>query len=104
MATFATGVAQSFLGLQWFCVPVNLRLFAMALLIIIMSIFALFTAVVASSKGHDYGPWATGGFLFGPIALVAACGLPDLKIYTCLGISHSERKTLSSLRSLSKNL
>ena len=38
-----------------------------------------YTGSVASSKGHDVGPWALGGFLLGPFALLACLGLPDLK-------------------------
>ena len=38
-----------------------------------------YTGNVASSKGHDAGPWTVGGLLLGPLALLAALGLPDLK-------------------------
>jgi hypothetical protein len=41
---------------------------------------AAYSGQVASSKGHDAGPWALGGFLLGPLALLAAVGLPDLKL------------------------
>lgn len=44
----------------------------------------LFAASVAGSKGHDYFSWLFGGFVFGPIALLAAVGLPDLKLRTAL--------------------
>ena len=40
---------------------------------------AFFTSAVAGIKGHDDGPWMIGGFFFGPLALLAAVGLPDLK-------------------------
>ncbi len=40
---------------------------------------ASYTGSVASAKGHDVGPWALGGFLLGPFALLASLGLPDLK-------------------------
>jgi hypothetical protein len=46
---------------------------------IIWLIFCGYTGVVAGSKGHDVTPWTVGGLLFGPIALLAAVGLPDLK-------------------------
>jgi len=36
-----------------------------------------FTANVASSKGWDGPSWFLGGFLFGPLALLAAVGMPD---------------------------
>ncbi len=41
---------------------------------------AAYSGQVASSKGHDPVPWALGGFLLGPLALLAAVGLPDLKL------------------------
>jgi len=40
---------------------------------------AFFAYAVADSKGHDGTPWSVGGLLFGPLALLAAVGLPDLK-------------------------
>jgi hypothetical protein len=40
---------------------------------------ASYAGSVASSKGHDGWPWALGGFLLGPFALLASLGLPDLK-------------------------
>jgi len=40
---------------------------------------ATFTLAVAESKGHDGTPWSVGGLFFGPLALLAAVGLPDLK-------------------------
>lgn len=40
---------------------------------------AFFTFALADSKGHDGTPWSVGGLLFGPLALLAAVGLPDLK-------------------------
>ena len=39
---------------------------------------ALYTAKVAQTKGCSTGPWLIGGFLFGPVALLAAVGWPDL--------------------------
>lgn len=50
-----------------------------SLLLIFWLISCGYTGVVASSKGHDTTSWAVGGFLFGPVALLAAAGLPDLK-------------------------
>lgn len=40
---------------------------------------AFFTFTVAESKGHDPYSWMAGGFFLGPLALLAAVGLPDLK-------------------------
>lgn len=41
---------------------------------------AIYSGNLASSKGHDSAPWAIGGLLLGPLALLAAIGLPDLKL------------------------
>jgi len=40
---------------------------------------AFFAYAVADSKGHDGTPWSVGGLLFGPLALLAAVGLSDVK-------------------------
>jgi hypothetical protein len=40
---------------------------------------AFYSANIVSAKGYDVGLWALGGFLLGPLALLAAVGLPDLK-------------------------
>jgi hypothetical protein len=37
----------------------------------------LYTAKVSSEKGYNGFSWGLGAFLFGPIALIAAVGLPD---------------------------
>jgi hypothetical protein len=34
---------------------------------------------IAGSNGHNVASWTIGGLLFGPLALVAVAGLPDLK-------------------------
>jgi hypothetical protein len=39
-----------------------------------------YTGSVASSKGHDVGPWALGGFLLGPFALLALITLLPLAV------------------------
>lgn len=36
----------------------------------------LYAATVASEKGYSGFRWGAGGFLFGPVALIAAAGLP----------------------------
>ena len=41
---------------------------------------ALYTGVIAASKDHNWLPWILGGLLFGPVALIAAAGLPDRKL------------------------
>jgi hypothetical protein len=47
---------------------------------IIGLISAVLTAQVASAKGCDYSSWALAGFFFGPLALIAAAGLPDRRL------------------------
>jgi hypothetical protein len=42
-------------------------------------IFAFYAYSVAEAKGHDGSAWGVGGFLLGPVALLASLGLPDLK-------------------------
>lgn len=51
----------------------------MQVLVLMAFICAPFTATVASEKGYKFHNWFLGGLLFGPIALLAAVGLPDLK-------------------------
>ena len=41
---------------------------------------AFYASRVAADKGHDGAAWFFGGFLFGPIALIAAAGLGDQKL------------------------
>lgn len=43
-------------------------------------VFGLFTSTVAGEKGHSESAWFLGGAIFGPFALLAAVGLPDLKL------------------------
>ena len=38
---------------------------------------AFYASHVAADKGHNGAAWFFGGFLFGPIALIAAAGLSD---------------------------
>lgn len=40
---------------------------------------AFFCASLASHKGHNAVAWFFGGFFCGPLALIAAVGLPDRK-------------------------
>lgn len=40
---------------------------------------AFFTSTVAGEKGFPRSNWWVGGLFFGPIALLAAVGLPDRK-------------------------
>ena len=40
----------------------------------------IYAGVIAASKDHNWLPWIFGGFLFGPVALIATAGLPDRKL------------------------
>lgn len=53
---------------------------AILLLILISVLCGAYTGAVAKSKGHPADLWFTGGFLFGPLALLASMGLADLKL------------------------
>jgi hypothetical protein len=48
-------------------------------LLITAVVCSCYSNCLADSKGHNGGSWTIGGLLFGPLALVAAAGLPDLK-------------------------
>lgn len=50
------------------------------LLLFVGIVCAGYTGQVAGAKGYDAGTWALGGFLFGPLALLASLGLPDRKL------------------------
>jgi hypothetical protein len=50
------------------------------LLVLVGVIFAAFSATLAGAKGYNQTGWAWAGLFFGPIALLAAMGLPDLKL------------------------
>ena len=41
----------------------------------------IYAGVIAASKNHNWFPWSLGGFLFGPVALIATAGLPDRKLH-----------------------
>jgi hypothetical protein len=57
-----------------------LLLLQILLLLLLGVACAAYSGQVARFKGHEAGPWALGGFLLGPLALLAAVGLPDLKL------------------------
>ena len=40
----------------------------------------IYSGEAAIAKGHGRWPWFFGGLFFGPVALVMASGLPDLKL------------------------
>ena len=47
------------------------------IILIVACVFGGFTAYVAQEKAYDSMPWLFMGMLFGPLALLAAVGLPD---------------------------
>jgi hypothetical protein len=47
------------------------------MLLIFWILCGLFASVVAGNKGHNGFMWALGGFLLGPLALLATLGLGD---------------------------
>ena len=49
------------------------------MLFIFWILCGLFACVVAGNKGHNGCMWALGGFLLGPLALLATLGLGDRK-------------------------
>jgi hypothetical protein len=71
-------------------IPPEHRAVGIFLFLLVAVACALYSAQVASSKGHDPALWFLGGFLFGPLALLATLGLPDLKLrnYIRLLVEH----------------
>ena len=59
--------------------PNHLAMFSFFLLLLGVAC-ACYSSHLAKSKGHAAGPWALGGLFLGPVALLAAIGLPDLKL------------------------
>jgi hypothetical protein len=53
---------------------------------------AAYGAYVAGQKGYDSGMWLLGGFVFGPLVLVAAAGLPDRKRPDSDACCHGDRQ------------
>ena len=49
------------------------------MLIIFWILCGLFASSIAGNKGHNGCMWFLGGILFGPLALLAAVGLNDIK-------------------------
>jgi len=46
-------------------------------IVLLWLISAGFAAQIASAKNHDAISWFFAGLFFGPLGLLAACGLPD---------------------------
>ena len=49
------------------------------MIILIWILCGVFAAMIAGGKGHGGCSWFAGGFLFGPLALIATIGLRDRK-------------------------
>ena len=47
--------------------------------VVIWVLCGVFSATIAGGKGHGGCSWFIGGFLFGPLALIATLGLRDRK-------------------------
>ena len=45
--------------------------------IIFWILCGLFASVIAGNKGHNGCMWSIGGFVFGPLAVLATLGLGD---------------------------
>lgn len=55
-----------------------------------------FTATVAASKGYNATEWFFSGLVFGPLALLATLGLPDLKLRGYIRLLAEHQGALSS--------
>lgn len=63
--------------------------------LVLALIRAGYSSEVAGSKGHEKLPWFFGGILFGPLALLASLGLPDLKTRKYLRLLAEHQGALS---------
>jgi hypothetical protein len=54
------------------------------LVLVVACISAGLSSSIASAKGWSSVSWLVVGFLFGPLGLIAAAGLPDRKLRHCL--------------------
>jgi hypothetical protein len=66
------------------------------LIVVLAVLFACYTSAVAESKGHATSAWFCGGLFFGPLALLAAVGLPDLKLRKYLRLLAEQHGALST--------
>ena len=71
----------------------------MPFVIIIWIICGLMCEVIARGKGHGGCSWAIGGFLFGPLALIATLGLRDRKRdYETQRLIHTQEEMLDEIQ------
>ena len=64
-----------------------------------LAVCGMFSLNVADSKGHSQVAWFFAGLFFGPIGLIAACGLSDKRMSRTIRRLAEEQgvKTLPSL-------
>ena len=62
----------------------------------------IYAAVIAASKDHNWLPWIFGGFLFGPVALIATAGLPDRKLARYIRLLSEDKNDLEASDSLTR--
>ena len=63
----------------------------------------IYAGVIAASKNHNWFPWSLGGFVFGPVALIATAGLPDRKLHRYVRlISGDKDEPLEGLSSVTR--
>lgn len=49
-------------------------------LLILGLVCGIYSSLVAAAKGYEAPAWFFSGLLFGPLALLASIGMPDLKL------------------------
>ena len=62
----------------------------------------IYAGVIAASKDHNWLPWIFGGFLFGPVALIATAGLPDRKLARYIRLLSEDKNDLEASDSLTR--
>ena len=62
----------------------------------------IYAGVIAASKDHNWLPWIFGGFLFGPVALIATAGLPDRKLARYIRLLSEDKYDLEASDSLTR--
>ena len=63
----------------------------------------IYASAIAASKEHNWLPWILGGLLCGPVALIAAAGLPDRKLTRYIRIlSEDQSETTKDVGSVTR--
>lgn len=73
-----------------------MEILILVLVVLVGVIFAAFSATLAGAKGYNQTSWAWAGLFFGPIALLAAMGLPNLKLRKYLRLLAEHQGALAS--------